>query len=128
VNDADMSEYPCEKDMNMSTNLIAEQLLMDIATGNDIEIDIETNAIKTFHHNSLMLVTYLWDSVAIIKPNLSKLFNKGHFTYVSLTIHPMHKSNSLVLQHLSVALNKFDIKLAATSMTQAYVWSALQDI
>lgn len=102
----------------------AEQPPMDTATGDNMEID----AIKTFRHNSLMLVTYPWRSVAVMEPDLSQLFEEEHLAYVSFATHPMYKSDSPVLQRFSVALNKFDSKLAATSMTQAYVRSALRDI
>jgi len=50
-------------------------------------IDMMPDAIKTFHHNSLTLVTYPWASVAVMKPDLSQLFDEEHFAYVSLVTY-----------------------------------------
>jgi hypothetical protein len=96
--------------------------------GESMDIDATaTENVKRFRHNSLALVVYPWATGVVMEPDLSNIFDQDHFAFVSFTSKVFYTSNSAVFQRFSVALNKFDMKLATTSAIQAYVRAALRD-
>lgn len=128
ASDASICGTPGQDSMETCTNSMKEELQRDTSGADKMDVDVRPENVQTFRQNSLALVTYPWTSGVVMQSDWSKFFDEEHFAFVSFIIHAIYESNSRVLQRFSACLNKFDIKLATTSPTLAYVRTALRDV